>query len=78
VRHDPQTQHIPIIMITAIHEYSDFRFSAEDGEFLPVDEFVEKPIRKEVLLAKVKLLLSGSAGDRNNRSSDQGIGWKKN
>jgi hypothetical protein len=34
------------------------KFSPEkDGEYLPVDEFVEKPIRIESLLEKVKNLL---------------------
>ncbi len=78
VRRDPDTQHIPIIMITAIHEYSDFRFSTEDGDFLPVDEFIEKPIRKDVLLAKVKSLLAAATPQKTKQQRDQGIGWKKN
>jgi hypothetical protein len=33
-------------------------FSPEkDGEYLPIDEFVEKPLRIESLLEKVKKLL---------------------
>ncbi len=78
VRRDPETQHIAIIMITAIHDFSDFRFSTEDGDFLPVDEFIEKPIRKDVLLAKVKSLLNSAEPRKPGQRSDQGIGWKKN
>jgi len=78
IRQDPETKTIPILMITAIHDYSDFRFSTEDGEFLPVDEFIEKPIRAEVLLKKVKELLGPRDSETPTSSSDdQGIGLKK-
>jgi hypothetical protein len=34
------------------------KFSTQkDGDFLPVDDFVEKPIRPQVLLEKVKKLI---------------------
>jgi CheY-like chemotaxis protein len=46
-------------MLTAIVEKKRMKFSAQaDGDFLPVDDFVEKPIRPQVLLEKVKKLLS--------------------
>lgn len=77
VRRNEETRHIPIIMITAIHEHSEFRFSTEDGEFLPVDEFVEKPIRKEDLLHKVKTLLSSGPSSTGISATDKGIGLKK-
>ncbi len=77
IRQDPETKHIPILMITAIHDYSDFRFSTEDGEFLPVDEFIEKPIRGPVLLTKVSELLGRAANEQVKPASDKGIGLKK-
>jgi two-component system, sensor histidine kinase and response regulator len=77
IRQDPETKHIPILMITAIHDYSDFRFSTEDGEFLPVDEFIEKPIRGPVLLSKVLDLLGRDAPASIKPADDQGIGLKK-
>ena len=60
---DPKSEYrqfskIPIIMLTGISQKIDMKFSPEkDGEYLPVDEFVEKPIRVESLLEKVKKLL---------------------
>ncbi|HNS73636.1 MAG TPA: response regulator [bacterium] len=77
VRRDEATRHIPILMITAIHQHSDFRFSTEDGEYLPVDEFVEKPIKPEVLLAKVKALIAAARPALPRPADDKGIGLKK-
>ena len=60
---DPKSEYhefsrIPIIMLTAISQKMGMKFSPEkDGEYLPIDEFVEKPIRIESLLEKVKKLL---------------------
>jgi CheY-like chemotaxis protein len=60
---DPKSEYqefskIPIIMLTGIPQKMDMKFSPEeDGEYLPVDEFVEKPIRVESLLEKVKKLI---------------------
>ncbi len=60
---DPKSEytkysHIPILMLTAIVERKHMKFSTKaDGDFLPVDDFVEKPIRPQVLLEKVKKLL---------------------
>ncbi|HIE51566.1 MAG TPA: response regulator [Armatimonadetes bacterium] len=58
---DPQSEygayaHIPILMLTAIHQTTFFRFTP-DGEYLPVEEFLEKPIRPEELLKRVEQLL---------------------
>jgi len=47
---------VPILMLTAIHQKTPLRF-APDADYLPVDDFVEKPVKPTVLLAKVKKLL---------------------
>jgi DNA-binding response OmpR family regulator len=47
---------VPILMLTAIHQKTPLRF-APDEDYLPVDDFVEKPIKPAVLRAKVKRLL---------------------
>lgn len=53
-------QNIPIIMLTAIHSTTPVRF-APDESYLPVEEFVEKPIDPDTFLPKVaKLLAKGS------------------
>ncbi|HHT9158061.1 MAG TPA: response regulator, partial [Candidatus Tripitaka californicus] len=49
---------LPILMITAIHRTTPFRFSPRTDEgFLPVEGFIEKPIEPRVLLEKVSHLL---------------------
>jgi hypothetical protein len=47
-------------MLTAINtEKPYFKFSPEtDGEFLPVDSFLDKPVRSEDLFIKVEYLLN--------------------
>lgn len=61
---DPQSEYaqfskIPIMMLTAIEEKKQMKFSlAKDGDYLPVDDFVAKPVRPQVLLDKVKRLLA--------------------
>jgi CheY-like chemotaxis protein len=47
---------IPILMLTAIHTTTPLRFGPEE-DYLPVDDFVEKPIDPELLARKVEALL---------------------
>jgi len=60
---DPQSEYrayskVPILMLTGISEKMHMKFSPEeDQDYLPVDEFIEKPIRFETLLEKVKTLI---------------------
>ncbi len=56
---------VPILMLTAVHAHTEMRFSSKkDGEYLPVDDFVEKPIRAKDLAAKVESLLEMSEAKR--------------
>ncbi|OGP98965.1 MAG: hypothetical protein A2Z51_04055 [Deltaproteobacteria bacterium RBG_19FT_COMBO_52_11] len=61
---DPKSEYapyskIPILMLTAIVEKKHMKFSTKtDGDFLPVDDFVEKPIRPQVLLEKIKKMVN--------------------
>jgi CheY-like chemotaxis protein len=49
---------IPIIMLTAIGQRTGMKFDlATDGDYLPVDDFLEKPVQPKVLLEKVKSLI---------------------
>ena len=50
---------IPIMMLTAIHTTTTLRFGPDES-YLPVDDFVEKPIDPDILLEKVRALLEGS------------------
>ena len=47
---------MPILMLTAIHSKTPLRFTP-DEEYLPVDDFVEKPLKASALLQKVEKLL---------------------
>jgi CheY-like chemotaxis protein len=60
MRRDPQIAAIPILMVTAVNvKYPGFNFSPKtDGEYLPVDGFIEKPIQPQALLLKVEELLA--------------------
>ncbi len=49
---------IPILMLTAIHTTSSLRFGPDEA-YLPVDDFVDKPIDPDVLLEKVETLING-------------------
>ncbi len=51
---------VPVIMLTAIHEKTELRFYPDSrdgtyqaGEFLPVQDFVDKPVDPERLLVRV-------------------------
>jgi CheY-like chemotaxis protein len=48
---------IPILMLTAIHSTTPLRFGPEE-DYLPVDDFLDKPIEPDVLVKKVQALLT--------------------
>ncbi len=50
---------IPILMLTAIKDKTgiDFKPEAGDKDWLPVDDFLDKPVKPEVLVEKVEALL---------------------
>lgn len=52
--------HIPILMVTAIHSTTPLRFGP-DEEYLPVDDFVDKPVDPAELVKKVEALLHPQA-----------------
>jgi CheY-like chemotaxis protein len=47
---------IPIMMLTAVHQTTPLRFRP-DADYLPVDGFMEKPIKPQKLLEQVAKLL---------------------
>jgi len=60
LKQDPQFKDTPILMSTGVKEKTgiDFKASAGDDEWLPVEGFLEKPVQPDVLLAEVEKLLS--------------------
>ena len=55
IRNDEEIKEIPILMITAVGAQTGFEFDMQrDEDFLPVNEFIEKPVNPQVLLDSVK------------------------
>ncbi len=59
IKKDPDYKNIPILMLTAIKDIIglDFKNEAGDETWLPVDDYVEKPLKPDELILKVKRLL---------------------
>jgi CheY-like chemotaxis protein len=60
LKHNPTYQDIPILMLTGVKQKTGLDFKAEAGDesWLPVEEFLDKPVKPDVLLEKVEDLLS--------------------
>jgi CheY-like chemotaxis protein len=59
LRQEPSTANIPIVILTALRQKMGFDFRSESGDkdWLPVEAYLEKPIKREELLATIKRLL---------------------
>ena len=58
LRRRKEMQDVPIIMLTAIRERMDIKWKIQpDEEWLPVTEFLEKPVAPEKLTEKVEEML---------------------
>ena len=59
LKQDEELKAIPILMITSISQKTKFKFDPKrDQDYIPVDDYVEKPIRPNDLIVKVEKLLS--------------------
>ncbi len=59
LKENEATADVPVVMMTAISQKTGFEFSPRtDGEFMPADAFLEKPVDPEDLLATVEEVLS--------------------
>ncbi|MCP4608300.1 MAG: response regulator [Planctomycetes bacterium] len=60
LKKDPQFKNMPVLMLTAVENKTgiDFKSTAGDPVWLPVDVFLCKPVEPDVLLSEVKKLLS--------------------
>ena len=55
IRNNEETSDLPIIMLTAVGAETGFSFDKEkDEDFLPVNEFLEKPVNPDKLIEYVK------------------------
>jgi len=55
-------KNMPVLILTAIESRTGLNFKSTAGDplWLPVDAFLSKPIEPQTLLAKVKILLSNN------------------
>ncbi|MHC4530387.1 MAG: response regulator [Planctomycetota bacterium] len=62
LKQDSQSKDIPILILTAVKNRTgiSFKSTAGDPVWLPVDDFLDKPVEPELLLSKVAELLSKS------------------
>ena len=59
-----QYEKVPILMLTSVTTKTDFNFSERVGtSLLPVDIFLEKPVKPSDLLAKIEELLEKASTD---------------
>ena len=68
IKNNPATASIPIIMLSAINEKGvyagTFSNNDRDDAWLPVEEFIEKPIKNNQLLQKVKAVIEKKTAER--------------
>ncbi len=65
IRNDPALRDLPILMLTAIEQKTGFKFSpSQDEDYLPVQDFVTKPIEPDELLRRVNELLAKGAASK--------------
>lgn len=57
----PDVKDIPVIMVTSVNEVYDYR-SQIDTSFFPHEGWIDKPVKKQVLLDMTARLLENSAG----------------
>ena len=58
LKDDPKLKHIPILMMTSVSAKSGFSFDpTKDGDYLPVEDYVEKPVDPADLVKRVDKLL---------------------
>lgn len=62
IKKNPECKDIPILMLTALKEKTGFDFAPEAGDetWLPVEDYVNKPIQPDELLSKVEKLIKGN------------------
>lgn len=59
LKQDEKYKNIPILMLTGVQEKMgiDFKSAAGDETWLPVEEYLSKPVKPDVLLKKIEGLL---------------------
>ncbi len=60
LKKDPETQNMLILMLTGVEGKTgiEFKSTAGDPTWCPVDGFLDKPVESDILLAEIRKLLS--------------------
>ncbi|MCE1169160.1 MAG: response regulator [Sphingobacteriia bacterium] len=60
MRHDPEFEKLPIIMLTSVDSITGLNLKemAKDPKWLPVNAYLEKPVKPQLLLAEIKKLMN--------------------
>ena len=53
IKNNPETTNIPVIMVTALHEFGDIERAIDSG----AEDFLSKPVNKLELMARVRTML---------------------
>ncbi|MHC4397225.1 MAG: response regulator [Planctomycetota bacterium] len=63
LKKDQQLKTMPILMLTGVKDKTgiDFKSSAGDPTWCPVDAFLEKPVQPDILVPQIEKLLSEKA-----------------
>jgi len=58
LKSEPATANIPILMVTSVSKVTGIPYSPEtDDYYLPVEDYIEKPVQPKELLRRVEALL---------------------
>jgi len=61
LKHDERYSRIPILMVTAVMQRTGFKFSPKtDAEFLEADDYIEKPLKADDLLRRIRKFIGQS------------------
>jgi CheY-like chemotaxis protein len=65
LKKDPRLKDMPILMLTGVKGKTgiDFKSSAGDRTWCPVDGFLDKPVEAETLLKQIETLLANKPSD---------------
>ena len=60
LKNDPQFKEMPILMMTGVKEQTgmDFKSTAGDPTWCPVEGFLDKPVTPDILITEIERLLS--------------------
>jgi DNA-binding response OmpR family regulator len=71
--HDEKVKAIPVVMLTAVNQRFPLGFSSRDIDdtWLPVDDFVEKPVDFDVLRNRVSQVLQRHRADSGDAAKQE-------